>query len=116
LNNFWEFFWEFGNEIRSFKPDSHQHALQVLQVYVDNVESGFSKFGEDFPLKKRRKLDTTNMQISDVVNFNEFADEMTDAELKTKEIDRYLREVYINSTLFQQPEMSNEIHDNFLHS
>ncbi|RIA95564.1 hypothetical protein C1645_733949 [Glomus cerebriforme] len=116
LNDYWEFFWEFGNEIRSYKPTSHQDALQMLQIYVDNVnteseeESGNGleyTLNEELPFSKRRKLNTSNVQVSGVADFGEFTDEMSNIEIKSKQIERYLREVFIHSTSYEQFEMND---------
>ena len=110
LNDYWEILWEYGNEICSWKPTSHQHALQVLQAYVDAESSNFKRksneFDENYPFLKRKKLTTTNIEISDIADFNDLADEMPEVEIKSKMIERYLREVFANSTSYGQFESS----------
>ncbi len=90
----------------------------MLQIYVDNMntesrnrlESGNGLeyvLNEDLPFSKKKKLNTSNMQISGVVDFNEFADKMNDIEIKSKQIEHYLREVFIHSTSYEQFEMND---------
>ena len=90
----------------------------MLQIYVDNVdmksenrlESGNGleyALEEDLPFSKRRKLNTSNVQVSGVTDFGEFTDEMSNIEIKSKQIERYLREVFIHSISYEQFEMNS---------
>ena len=75
----------------------------MLQVYVD-AESSKKKsneFDKNYPFLKRKKLTTTNIEISDVANFNNLTDEMPEVEIKSKMIKQYLQEVFVNSTLYE---------------
>ncbi|CAB4445170.1 unnamed protein product [Rhizophagus irregularis] len=116
LNDSWEFFWEDEKDICSYKPDSLEVALKILQQLV-NTEVNY--IGEDSntvdrldndgpPMKRRKKLDTFNVQTNDIANFNDFADIMPDMELKSKLIERYLREVFLPSTQYEQLETRTE--------
>uniref|UniRef100_U9UAH7 Uncharacterized protein n=1 Tax=Rhizophagus irregularis (strain DAOM 181602 / DAOM 197198 / MUCL 43194) TaxID=747089 RepID=U9UAH7_RHIID len=47
------------------------------------------------------------IRCSDVANFNDLVDEMPEVEIKSKMIEQYLQEVFVNSTSYKQFEMSN---------
>lgn len=76
----------------------------MLQVYV-NAESSKRKsneFDENYPFLKRKKLITTNIEISDIANFNNLANEIPEVKIKSKMIERYLQEVFVNSISYRQ--------------
>ncbi|PKY54228.1 hypothetical protein RhiirA4_472913 [Rhizophagus irregularis] len=61
----------------------------MLQVYV-NAESSKRKsneFDENYPFLKRKKLTTTNIEISDIANFNDLANEIPEVKIKSKMIE-----------------------------
>ena len=69
----------------------------MQKIEPKNVCLG-SEFDDNgnYPLKKRRKkLDTPKVLISDVADMNDFAGTMSDLELKQKMAEHLLREVFI---------------------
>ncbi|CAG8595886.1 7776_t:CDS:2 [Funneliformis mosseae] len=58
-----------------------------------NTERELDRFDNESPPKRRKQLNTFNMQISDITNFNDFADTMPDIEVMSKMIERYKREI-----------------------
>ncbi|CAG8638015.1 4670_t:CDS:2 [Funneliformis caledonium] len=93
LNDYWKFIWEYGNEI-CISFVYRNLAIKIIQDHVNqeskNVHQRIGEFDDDYPLLKRKKFD-------DVASFNDFADEMTEMELKQKNFERYLRDMYIPS-------------------
>jgi len=77
-----------------FKICNHLKSYIYAKIYYNvNVESknwlklenGFKYIlNEDLSFSKKRKLNISNMQISGIVNFNKFVNEMNNIEIKSK--------------------------------
>ncbi|GES96097.1 hypothetical protein GLOIN_2v1485529 [Rhizophagus clarus] len=89
--------------------DSFEVAFKTLQQlvntkltgvdYINNIRNTVDKFdNDDLLMKRKKKLDTLNMQFDNVANFNDFAGIMPDMEIKLKLIEKYLREVFLPSS------------------
>ena len=115
LNDSWEFFWEkkkkyiLINQIHLKLHLKHLTSVDTEVNYTDNIRNMVDRFDNDGPpMKRRKKLDTFNVQTNDIANFNDFADIMPDMEIKSKLIEKYLREVFVPSTQYGQLEMRAE--------
>ncbi|CAH1763927.1 15575_t:CDS:2 [Entrophospora sp. SA101] len=92
LNDYWEYFWLDGNDVCFWKIEERAKAVAILKDYVNVV--GVNDIGRigsevgmsiDYPIGKRRKLDTNELVTvpsSDIANMEDFADEMSEIELK----------------------------------
>ncbi|GBB85079.1 hypothetical protein RclHR1_11650006 [Rhizophagus clarus] len=111
LVDYWEFMWENGNEIYIYFA-TQDLAVRMIQEYINresqgsqedrNIHSRSDEFDDEYPLSKRRKLNTSTMNSNDIANFCDFADEMTETQLDQKIIERFLRDIYIPSSPYSQ--------------
>jgi hypothetical protein len=106
LVDYWELIWENSNEINIYFA-TRDSAVRIIQEYINrenqNIRSR-NEFDDDdeYPLSKRRKLNTSVTTSDDVANFSDFANEMTEAQLSQKMVERFLRDIYIPSSPYSQ--------------